>query len=200
MDRLRLNTLYPDLVRRARLRHGRLDPEAREEAVAETLAYTARSVHAAADRGTLDRLSPSTCVYYAAKHVERGRRVAGYSTQCPLSEAGRQKHDHRAVSLDRHAPDDDRQLHQAIADPKGEPPFEAVRRRLDYPVLLHREAVSGKARATLHFLAETHGSGKQTHLAAELMVTPARITQLKGELADALAGDGYHSPLGRRPA
>ena len=67
-------------------------------------------------------------------------------------------------------------------------------------MLLHREAVSDKARATLRFLAETHGSGKQADLAAELMVTPARITQLKGELADALAGDGYHSPQGRRPA
>ena len=90
--------------------------------------------------------------------------------------------------------------HEALPDPKADQPIDAARRRLDIPVLLDREGVSDKARATLRFLAETHGSGKQCDLAAQLMASPARITHLKRELADALATDGYHGPLGRRPS
>jgi hypothetical protein len=86
-----------------------------------------------------------------------------------------------------------RRLGSTSADPP-----DAVRR----PVrnLPDKESpMSPKARATLCFLAATHGSGKQNELATDLMVSPARITQMKAELACALATDGYHSPLGRRP-
>ena len=195
-----------DLVRLSRFWHGHLDRDARDEAVAETIAYTAKTVHGAAQRGTLHRLTPSTCVHYAKLHRQHGRRAAGYSSRCVMSEACRHKHGVRTVSLD-HTPthpsdrdEDALDYHQALPDPKADQPIDAARRRLDIPVLLDREGVSDKARATFRFLAETYGGGKQSDLAAELMVSPARITQLKRELADAFASDGYHSPLGPRPA
>ena len=60
-----LTSHYAEIVQRARFRHGNLDPEARDEAIAETLAYTTQAVHGAAGRGTLDRLTPWTCVRFA---------------------------------------------------------------------------------------------------------------------------------------
>ena len=195
-----------DLVRLSRVVFGHLNREDRDEAVAETVAYTAKAAHAAAHRGTLHRITPSTCVHYARLHHQQGRRAAGTSTRCVMSEACRQKHGVRLVSLDHTPPHpsdrnaDDIDYHEALPDPRADQPIDAARRRLDFPVLLDRGGVSDKARATLRYLAETYGTGKQSDLAAELMVSPARITQLKRELADALATDGYHGPLGRRAA
>ena len=141
------------------------------------------------------------------KHIEQGRRNAGSSSRCPLSRECQQRHGIHTHSLDAdasHSSDGDADpnfdFHEAIADPKADQPIDAVRRRLDLPRILEREAVRPKARATFRFLASTHGSGKQNELAGELMVSSARITQLKSELAHALATDGYHAPLGRRPA
>ena len=197
---------HPELVRRARLRHGHLDPEARDEAIAETLAYTTQAVQGAAGRGTLDRLTPGTCVRFAGKHIDQGRRVAGSSSRCPLSRECQRRHGIHTHSIDAdpkctsgdHA-DADFDNHEVIANLTADQPFDVVRRRLDFPRILNREAVSPKARATFRFFAETHGSGKQTDLAGELMVSPARITQMKAELARALGTDDYHGPLGRRP-
>ena len=63
-----------------------------------------------------------------------------------------------------------------------------------------REGVSPKARRTLKFLSENQGGSRQLDLAAELKVSLGRITQLKGELAAALAKYDYVGPLGPRPA
>ena len=195
-----LVTHYDELVRRAKVRFARLNPEAREEAVAEALAFVTTSVHAAARNGNLHRLCPATCIHYAARQFHRGRRVAGYTSRCPLSEAGRHQHDHRVLSLDQPCgdEDDDFDLHMMVPDARADDPSDGPRRRLDIPHLLDREHVSAKARATFRYLAETHGNGPQTVLAKMLGVTPARITQLKRELAAALATDGYASPLGSR--
>ena len=138
-------------------------------------------------------------MHYAAIHVRQGRQAAGTSSRCVLSEACRLKHGTSVVSLDNDTRDTDVDYHEAMSDPKADQPYDAARRRLDLPRILDPEAVSPKAWATFRFLAATHGSGKQTELATELMVSPARITQLKSELAHALATDGYHGPLGRRP-
>ena len=43
------------------------------------------------------------------------------------------------------------------------------------------------------------GCGRQADVAAELGVTPGRITQLKRELAKLLAEGAYEPPLGPRP-
>ena len=195
-----LITHYDELVRRAKLRFARLNPEARDEAVAEALAFTTAAAHSAAQRGKLHRLCPATCIHYAARQFHRGRRVAGYTSRCPLSEAGHHHHGHRVMSLDQPCGDEDDafDLHAMVPDARADDPSDGPRRRLDIPRLLDREHVSAKARATFRYLAETHGSGPQTVLATMLKVTPARITQLKRELAAALATDGYASPLGPR--
>ena len=95
-----LTSHYAEIVQRARFRHGHLDPEARDEAIAETLAYTTQAVHGAAGRGTLDRLTPWTCVRFAGKHIEQGRRTAGSSSRCVLSRECQQRHGIHTHSLD----------------------------------------------------------------------------------------------------
>ena len=87
-----------------------------------------------------------------------------------------------------------------MADRDDESPDEIVRRHHDYGHMLAHRRVSDKARATFHFLAQTHGAGKQSDLAQALGVQPGRITQLKRELGVVLAEHGYVGPLGRRPA
>jgi hypothetical protein len=76
-----------------------------------------------------------------------------------------------------------------LATGESESPLEIARRAHDYPLVLNE--VSEKARRTFGFPAAIHGSGRQVDLAAELMASSARITQLKAELAAAQGTGGY---------
>ena len=197
-----LEQRYVELLSRANACFARYRPERREEAVAEVLAITVAAVVSAARRGVLHRLTPFWCVLYAARQLRAGRCFAGSSSRCVLSPATQARHGIRVVSLDQPIdPDADRprSLRDLLADQEAESPLENVRRHHDYQAIFDQEAVSPKARTTAAFLAATHGTGRQTDLAAELKVTPGRITQLKGELAEALGRHGYAGPLGPRP-
>lgn len=188
---------HAELLQRAKARHGNLDPEACDEAVAECMAVTTQAAHRAAQRGTLDRLNPFTCVVYAGRQYYEGRRIAGFSSRCVMSEAAKHKRGRQVISYDQ-PKDEDSDFTGIVASCEDDNPSEIVRRRHDYPHMLAHEKISAKALATLRFLAETNSAGKQTELATELMVSPARITQIKAEIAAAFARYGYGSPLGSR--
>jgi hypothetical protein len=190
------------LVRLLHAQFTRQRAEARGEAVAETLALIAGAVHRAAAAGTLEQITVSSCVRFAVRQYRCGRRAAGTSSRDPLAHAAKVRHGICVYSLDGQIPLVDRrrrrQLQEALATGESESPLEITRRGHDYPLLLNE--VSDKAQRTFGFLAATHGAGRQVDLAAELMVSPARITQLKAELATALGAGGYAGPLGARPA
>jgi hypothetical protein len=198
-----LLTHRDELESRARANFSRLDRERRDEAVAEVMAVTLAAALSAARRGRLYNLTPFWCVIFASRQWRQGRRFAGYSSNCVMSEASRIKHGIKVGSLE--ALDEGAgheayiSLDESLADRNAEDPFDVVRRSEDFPAIMDMEGVSPKARRTLMFLAENQGGSRQLDLAAELMVSPGRITQLKGELAAALAKHDYVGPLGPRP-
>ena len=192
-----------EIESRARANFSRLDRERRDEAVAEVMAVTLAAALGAARRGRLCKLTPFWCVIFASRQWRQGRRFAGYSSTCAMSEASRIKHGFKVVSLEAIDEEADHEayisLDESLADRNAEDPFDIVRRREDYPAIMDLEGVSPKARRTFMFLAENQGGSRQLDLAAELKVSPGRITQLKGELAAALAKYDYVGPLGPRP-
>ena len=188
---------HPELRSRAHACFAHRDPEHRDEAVAEILAVSLAAAHSAARRGKLDRITPYWLVIFASRQFKAGRRMAGTSSQCVMSEATRLRRGVRVVSLDQDVdPTEARglKLREALADNDAEDPYDVVRRDHDYPSILKQESVSAKAWATFRFLAETRGAGKQCDLAAQMRVSPGRVTQLKGELSHALARHDYLSP------
>ena len=67
---------HTDLIRLARFTHANLNWDAREEAVAETVAYTAKAVHGATRNGTLQTLTPR-----AIRVITRGIRTIRNSSR-----------------------------------------------------------------------------------------------------------------------
>ena len=194
---------HDELASRARAVAPRKTLDAREEAVAEMLALIVLAVHSAAKRGRLDQLTAFWLVTFAGRQLTEGRRACGYSSRCAMADATRVKRGVHTLSLDRDFDADDpgsRGLSDVLTDRRADDPVEVVRRDHDYNCIFECEQVSEKGRRTFEYLAQTHGDGKQAQLAAELMVSPGRITQLKSEIAEALAAHGYHGPLGPRPA
>ena len=186
----------PELTSRCQLFVQRLPRAEREEAVAEILgqifSYTVR----AADRGKLHLLTPFTLVSFFGRAYCQGRRLGGSSTTDVLSEQTRYRRGLRVVSLERSfAPRPLGKcrlpLSQVLASRRTDQPLENCRRDFDYPEILDRQQANAKARRVFDFLASTHGAGQQIELARELRVSPPRIVQIKQQLAECLAAEGY---------
>lgn len=196
-------THLPELQSRAKANLSLLSREQQEEAVAEVIAMSVAWTRSAARRGRLDKVTAFWLVTFASRQWRQGRRFAGCTSSCVLSKGAKIKHGLKVTSLDSTdegsvtAPRS--QLTESLEDRDTENPFDIVRRRSDYPWIMDREEVSSKAQRVFGYFTETMGAGKQTELAAELKVTPGRVTQLKRQLADALAKHDYHGPLVRRP-
>lgn len=187
-----------ELASRATAVFSHLEPERRSEAVAEVIAKAVAWVNSAARRGRLHRLTPYWLVVYASRQYRQGRRFAGDNCRCVMSEAARIKHGVRVESLDDDHDTEGsrpRRLRESLKDRDAENPFEVARRAIDYPAIFALESVSDKAIATFEFLIQTKSEGRFVDLAMELRVTGGRITQLKAELAEALARHGYLPPL-----
>ena len=75
---------YTELRSRARAQFARLDPELRDEMVAETLALTLRWANSAASRGCLQRMTPYWAVCFAARQLGQGRRFSGTRSRCVM--------------------------------------------------------------------------------------------------------------------
>ena len=172
--------VMPIIVARARWRFARLSAADREDAVAEAMAAGYCMACSLVERGRADQVPTHGFVAHAIRAAGGGRRVGSSQAACDaLSPLGRRRHGRPVISLDAGAADGEptqRWLHEALADRDAEDPAEIARRNHDYPRMLEDKQVSDKARATFQFLTATHGDGRQTDLAAELMVSPARIT------------------------
>lgn len=192
---------HHEIASRANAVFAHLDPDRREEATAEVTANAVAWAHSAARRGRLHRVTPYWFVVYASRQYRQGRRFTGSNCRCAMSEAAKIKHGIRVASLDDESDTGDfhpRRLRESLADRDAENPFDVARRAIDFAAIFALESVSAKAIATFEFLASTKSEGKQCDLAVELRVTGGRITQLKAELAEALARHDYVGPLGRR--
>jgi hypothetical protein len=103
----------------------------REEALAEILALAVAAAHRAARRGCLSRLTAYWCVVYAMRQVRSGRRAAGASTRCVLSDATQIRGRSKTVPLDGVPAgnwDQSGDLFEVLASDHDDDPFDQVRR------------------------------------------------------------------------
>ena len=193
----------PELISRCRAFTRRVPDHVREEAQAEILASIFQYVLRAERRGKLSALTSFTLVSFFGRAFCDGRRMTGSSRTDVMSLATQRRRGFRVISLETVEPDASGdgfvRLADVLADSKADLPLERARRNIDYPEILERQQASPKAKRVFEFLCQTACAGKQVELAAELGVSPPRITQLKGELADRLAEEGYF-PAGFRPS
>ena len=192
-----------ELTGRARALARRFARGQRDDAAADILGQVFRYSLSAATRGKLHLLTPFTLVSFFGRAYASGRRLAGSDTRDLLAPAVQQRHRVRIVSFDAwrrvRTPEGELRLplSEVLADRRVRDPLEACRQDLDYPSILRRHRVSRPARRVFAYLAQTHGSGRQTELARELRVSPPRVTQLKYQLADCLAAEDYGPPATR---
>ena len=186
-------TNLPEIKSRTNAVFARLSPERREDAIAEVMANVYQASESAARRGVLARITPFYCVTFAAKHYRKGRRIAGYSSTDATSEATRVKGRAHVVSIESADENDTRlSVAETLADKHiDQRPLEQVRVNLDYQTIFRREKVSKKAREVFRLMSATRGYGANAEIAAQLGVTPGRISQMKTELATALEKYGY---------
>ena len=194
----------PEIQSRARACLARLHPAQREEALAEVMgAVFTTSVHAHR-RGTLAKITPFHAVNFAAKHYRAGRRLAGTSSTDVMSEATQIQGRCQVVSLSsiaEHNAETGRPLpySEVLADRRQDNnPLEKVRQNMDYPLILRQERMSRQARKVFRLLAEVRGRGANTVIAHELKVSPGRVSQIKDQLAEALARHDYRPASARR--
>ena len=193
----------PFIISRAQRHFANLPHCDREELVAEAVAAGYTMAASLVRRGRTDKIRTKGFAAFAVRVAASGRKTGSpAASRDAMSTRGRRRHNREMRSLDAMLDNDAAQAdwEEALADRDDEGPDEVVRRSHDYEHILSHRRVSDKARATFHFLAETHGTGKQSDLAETLGVKPGRITQLKRELGVVLADHGYSGPLGRRPA
>ena len=195
------------MQRFTRLRFRGLGSGECEEAVADVLASIFRSSLSAARSGKLHRLTPYHVVVFAVRQYRCGRRFAGYSSTDALAEATQRRGRAVVVSLaapalsrPRRRQDDFPSLGEILSDRREQSPLERVRQSLDYPLILHRGHIDGKALRIFELLTVERGKGSVDRIAGELGVTPGRVCQLKTRLANALRAQGYEPPPQRSPS
>ena len=194
------NSHLPELQTRFRAYFCRFKADARAEAIQDCLAVIWQRALAAARRSrSLDEHTPYNAVVFAGKAYRCGRRFAGSSTTDVMAEGTRAVGRVTIASVEdwvatkSEVPHPGRTLlRKMLADHRTwNDPFEAARVQHDYPAVLAAEGVSAKARSVFDELARTHGSARVMDMAAALRVSPARICQLKEQLAEAPWRRGY---------
>ena len=173
-----------------------LRPVEREEAVAETIAWAWALTLSAGRRGRLDRLTPRTLAIFGVRMFRSGRRFAGSSCRCVLSEQTRLLNRVRVQSLhddneDREERAGGRSAFRALADRRATQPIDSARIRVDYPLALADPTLPSKAPQCFDELALDYGPGHGLRVAKALDISPARVCQLKNSLAGALSRIGY---------
>ena len=187
----------PEIQSRSNACLSRLSGERREDAQAEIIGAAFKATVHAERNGVLGNITAFHVVTNALKQCRQGRRMAGYTTTDVMSEATQLKGRCKVLSLSEPTArkSGERQclpLSETLADRRQDNnPLEQVRRNLDYPEILRQEHVSPKARKVFKSLTRDRTTGHGLRLAHELMVSPGRITQLKGELAEALRRHDY---------
>ena len=183
--------MMPEIESRAAYRFARLDPEAREEALAETFALSWQNyLHCMTAQ---KHVAASSLAHYAMLSVRYGRRLCRQSSSDVLAEITHLLGRACVQSLNA-VPE------PATAEPTGdnwwdsseclvdrriwERPLERVRLRHDYGRFLGLLTVTPQERLVFRLLTEGHGTNE---IASRLRVTAPRVCQLKGAIGRKLA-------------
>ena len=184
--------IMPDIEKIAACAFRQLDPDAREEAVAEAVAQCWQNhLHCHAEGKAP---GASSMAYYAVQSVRSGHLFAGSSSTDVLSPRTQVMGRARVRSLDAASgetfPGDGGRAWwnatDALVDRRvWERPFERVRVKLDYGKFLKLPEVTAQERETFSLLAWGYGTGE---IAERLEVSSPRVCEIKGRLGDKLRG------------
>jgi hypothetical protein len=171
--------ILPHVERIAKYAFRHMDPESREDAVAEALALAWQN-HLHCSLAGKSPGAPSIA-YYAVKNVRSGRRLAGTSST--------DVHSDKTQMMGRAAVCHTGSEVRDIGDGPTTPlidhrtwmrPFHRTRVETDYPDFLDQEEVTGQEETVFAMLAEGR-MGKE--IADELQVSQPRVSQIKRSLS-----------------
>lgn len=173
-----LLNMLPAVRRQAGSAFRHLRAEAREEAVAEVVANVCCAVARLSETGKLDVAYPSVLAGYAICQTKEGRKVGGkLNVRDVLSRYCQRR---KCVTVERLDTFDDSDgcWREAIVEDRRAGPGETARVRLDLSAWLH--GLPRRKRRIAEFLALGH---RTSDAARKFNLSPARIAQLRGELA-----------------
>jgi hypothetical protein len=169
--------MLPVIYRYARISFRDLDPESREDAVAEVIANVTVAIARLAQRGRLRLAFPTVLARYGIAQYRDGRRVGNsFRISEVLSPNAQRKKGFVVERLDRREEDSGEWCEAVVADHRTPVP-EQVAFRIDFPQWL--AGMPRKKRA----IAESLALGNTTtDVARHFELSPGRVSQLRAEL------------------
>lgn len=176
--------ILPHTQRIAGSAFSHLDPESREEALAEATAMAWQNHLHCQQAGKSPRAG--SIAHYAVQKVKAGRRVAGTSSTDVLSPRTQQLGRSRLLRTGRRAEDDGRgPTVPLIGRRTWMRPARRARVELDYPEFLFRPEVTAQERKVFKLLAKGYSG---VEIAGKLGGSPPRVFQVKSSLGEKLVG------------
>ena len=180
--------MMPEIQSRASLTFRHLNPEAKEEAVAETVALCwMNHVHCVSMGKSI---GPSSLAHYAMLGIRSGRSLNGQSSvdvMAPRTQIlGRVVVESLDTERDAYTSNDGWWDRSDILEDRHtwEQPFERVRIKHDYGAFLSEPYVTKQEQRVFELLAEGWRTG---HIAEELAVSAPRVCQIKDAVARKLS-------------
>ena len=165
-------SILPEIERRSRRHYSRLRAAAQDEAVQESVCQAFALYDSAVRRRNL-RFTPCSLTWFANRAVDEGRRFAGYKKSDAL-EGG------RAISFDDLNADGWSRIGEALVQ-RQTPVFDQARLKIDWPQFLRDDLTEREA-----FMTDEIAAGStRSEIARALGLSPPRITQLFGRVAEA---------------
>ncbi len=180
--------MLPEIQSRASLTFRHLDPDAKEEAVAETLALSWKNHLQCSLRGKA--VGASSLAHYAMLGVKSGRSLNGQNSTDVLAPRtqilGRVAVESLDAVPDHHTREDGWWDRSDILEDRRtiEQPFERVRIKHDYGAFLSEPCVTEQEQRVFELLAEGWRTGEMAH---ELDVSAPRVCQIKDAIGRKLS-------------
>ena len=168
--------MLPEIRRHALFAFRTLRAEAKEEAIAETIANVFVAFNRLMEQGKEAKIFASVLTRYAVAQIRSGRKVGtSLNSNCVLSDAARQKHSLHIDRLDYCAKCGE--WFDFVVEDRRTPVPEQAAFRCDFPGWL--DTLSPQKRQ----IAEKLAVGDTTsEIAQECKVSPGRISQIRREL------------------
>ena len=168
--------MLPEIRRHALFAFRTLRAEAKEEAIAETIANAFVAYNRLIEQGKGSKIYPSVLTRYAVAQIRSGRKVGtSLNSNCVLSDAARQKHSLHIDRLDYCAKCGE--WFDFVVEDRRTPVPEQAAFRCDFPGWL--DTLSPQKRQ----IAEKLAVGDTTsEIAQKCKVSPGRISQIRREL------------------
>ena len=166
--------MLPIIVGSARVAFRMLAPEARQEAIQETIAAAWAAFKRLAERGKLDVCYPTPLAMYSVRRVRAGRQLGCRLNSFDLlSRYAQRRRGFQVQRLDQ-LDERDRHWKEVLVEDGRAGPAETAAARLDFAAWLRRLP------ARLRKVALALGAGETTKDAAEQFhLSPARVSQLR---------------------